>query len=171
VRALVKTAEENGMSLDVLDAVEKVNARQKRLLLSKLIGELGDDLNNCTVAVWGLAFKAQTDDMRESPAVDLIQGLLNAGANVRAFDPKAAATARAVLGDRITYSDRQYDPLENADALVIVTEWMEFRNPAFTRMRSLLKKPIIVDGRNLYNPEKMSDLGFRYLSVGRMVVK
>ena len=170
VRALVKTAEENGVSLDVLNAVEAVNARQKQLLLEKLRAELGADLPDCTVAVWGLAFKAQTDDMRESPAIDLVNGLLEAGVRVQACDPQASTTARHLFGDRITYADRQYDALENADALVIVTEWMEFRNPDFARMKALLKRPIIVDGRNLYSPKKMLELGFRYVSVGRRVV-
>lgn len=170
VRALVKTAAENGVSLDVLNAVEEVNARQKLLLLEKLRAELGGDLSNCTVAVWGLAFKAQTDDMRESPSIDLVNGLLEAGARAQVCDPKAGETARHVFGDRVTYAERQYDALENADALVIVTEWMEFRNPDFVRMKLLLKQPIIVDGRNLYDPKKMSELGFRYLSVGRRVL-
>ena len=171
VRALVKTADEHGLSLDVLKAVEEVNHRQKQLLLEKLRIALGEDLSACTIAVWGLAFKAQTDDMRESPAIDLVNGLLDAGAKVQACDPHAGETARSLFGDRITYSERPYGALENADALVIVTEWMEFRNPDFTRMKALLGKPIIVDGRNLYDPQKMSDLGFRYSSVGRQAVQ
>ena len=169
VRALVKTAEENGVSLDVLKAVEEVNSRQKQLLLEKLRVELAEDLSDCTIAVWGLAFKAQTDDMRESPSIELINGLLEAGASVQACDPQAGGTARRVFGDRITYADSQYSALENADALVIVTEWMEFRNPDFTRMKTLLRQPIVIDGRNLYDPKKMFDLGFRYSSIGRQV--
>lgn len=169
VRALVRTAGENGLALDVLNAVEKVNARQKRVLFEKLNAEFRGQLRGCTFAVWGLAFKAQTDDMRESPAIDLIGALLEAGAKVQAFDPKAAETARGIFGDSISYPDRLYDALTNADALVIVTEWMEFRNPDFDRMASLLKKQVIVDGRNLYDPQKMVSLGFRYLSLGRQV--
>ena len=170
VRALVRTAEENGVSLDVLRAVEEVNSRQKDLLLEKLRLELGSDLSDRTVAVWGLAFKAQTDDMRESPSIDLVNGLLEAGASVRGCDPQAGETARQVFGDRIHYADRLYDALADADALVIVTEWMEFRNPDFIRMKALLRQPIIVDGRNLYDPQKMAGLGFRYASIGRHAV-
>ena len=167
VRALIRTAQDVGVSLDVLDAVEAVNQRQKGRLFEKLRGLLGTSLSGARVAVWGLAFKAETDDMRESPALTLIRSLLDAGAEVRAHDPVAIPSARAALGDRVYYHEHQYDALDGADALAIVTEWLQFRNPDFDRMRSLLKQPIIVDGRNLYDPIKMRALGFAYTCIGR----
>jgi UDPglucose 6-dehydrogenase len=167
VRALAKTADECGVSLDVIRAAQDANERQKGVLFRKLQSVLGDELQRGTVAVWGLAFKAQTDDMRESPAIQLIKSLLRAGARVRAHDPKAAETARFMFDDQIEYVDNAYDALTDADALVIVTEWMAFRNPDFDRMRSLLKRAIIVDGRNLYDPTRMRERGFTYVSIGR----
>ncbi len=167
VRALIRTSEDCGGSLEVLKAVEAVNERQKTRLLEKLTQVLDGGLANATIAVWGLAFKARTDDMRESPAIELIEGLLAQGATVQAHDPAAIETARGVFGDRISYSDRAYDALDGAEALVIVTEWLEFRNPDFARMKDLLRRPVIVDGRNLYNPTKMRGLGFTYVGIGR----
>jgi UDPglucose 6-dehydrogenase len=167
VRALIRTAEDVGVSLDVLKAVEVVNQRQKGRLFEKLQALLGSRLSGRRVAVWGLAFKAETDDMRESPALTLIRALLDAGAEVRAHDPAAIPSARAALGDRVCYHEHQYDALRGADALVIVTEWLQFRNPDFDRMKGLLKQPIIVDGRNLYDPAKMRALGFTYTCIGR----
>lgn len=167
VKALIKTGEQYGVSLDVLKAVEGANQRQKRRLLAKVASLLDGRLASSTVAVWGLAFKAETDDMRESPALDLIEGLLAAGAHVRAHDPAAIGTARRIFGDRITYAEHQYDALQGADALIIVTEWLQFRNPDFARMKSLLRRPVIVDGRNLYDPAKMKALGFTYTGIGR----
>jgi len=167
VRALVRTAEERGVSLDILGAVERVNDRQKKKLAEKLEVAMGHQLSGKTIGVWGLAFKARTDDMRESPAIDLVERLLATGARVQAYDPEATDTARRVFGDRITYCDHMYDATKDADALVIVTEWLEFRNPDFERMRATLSQPLIVDGRNLYDPEKMAARGFRYLSIGR----
>jgi UDPglucose 6-dehydrogenase len=167
VRALAKTADECGVSLDVIRAAQDANERQKGVLFRKLQSVVGDELSHGTVAVWGLAFKAQTDDMRESPSIQLIKSLLRSGARVRAHDPKAVETARFTFGDQIEYIDSAYDALSDADALVIVTEWMAFRNPDFGRMKSLLKRPIIVDGRNLYDPARMKERGFTYVSIGR----
>jgi UDPglucose 6-dehydrogenase len=167
VKALVRTGEAEGVTLDVLQAVEAVNERQKLRLLSKVTHALGGTLAGRHVAVWGLAFKAETDDMRESPSVPLIEGLLAGGATVAAHDPQAHGTAAAIFGDRITYADHAYEALPRADALVVVTEWNAFRNPDFRRIKSLLAQPLIVDGRNLYDPAKMRDLGFRYLGIGR----
>ena len=166
VRALAKTADECGVSLDVIRAAQDANERQKGVLFRKLQSVVGDELSRGTVAVWGLAFKAQTDDMRESPSIQLIKSLLRSGARVRAHDPKAVETARFTFGDQIEYIDNAYDALSDADALVIVTEWMAFRNPDFGRMKSLLKRPIIVDGRNLYDPARMKERGFTYVSIG-----
>ncbi len=167
VKALVRAGEDHGVSLGVLQAVEAANARQKRRLFEKLRAALDGDMRGHTIAVWGLAFKAETDDMRESPAVDLIEALLEAGAAVRAHDPQATASARALFGERIDYAEHAYDSLAGADALVIVTEWLEFRNPDFGRIKAALRQPLIVDGRNLYDPAKMTALGFTYLGIGR----
>ena len=119
------------------------------------------------IALWGLAFKPRTDDMREAPAIAIVDRLLALGASVRAYDPEATATARAVFGDRITLCDKSYDALAGADALAIVTEWNEFREPDFARMRKLMKAPVVFDGRNIYNPQQMKAHGFTYFSIGR----
>lgn len=169
MRALIRTGAEYGVSLDLLEAVEEVNRRQKRRLFEKLCALLDSRLAGSVIAVWGLAFKAETDDMRESAAIDLIEALLGSGASVRAHDPAAIGAARRIFGDRVTYCEHQYDALEGADALVVVTEWLQFRNPDFPRIKSLLRRPIIVDGRNLYDPGKMKTLGFRYAGIGRAV--
>lgn len=170
LRALVRTGDDNGVPLSIIKEVEAFNQKQKQKLLRMVNVVLGGKLDARTLAVWGLAFKARTDDMRESPAIDLIEGALRSGARVRAHDPEALGSARCLFGDRIEYVDRAYDVLDGADALVIVTEWLEFRNPDFKRMKSLLRQPIIVDGRNLYDPDKMRAMGFRYLSIGRRAV-
>jgi UDPglucose 6-dehydrogenase len=167
VRALIQTAEEAGVSLQVVKSVQDANERQKGMLFKKLRDILQDRLTASTIAVWGLAFKAQTDDMRESPSIKLIEGLLEVGATVRAHDPQARDTARAIFGDRIGYFANAYDSLEGADALAIVTEWLSFRNPDFRRMSSLMKQRIIVDARNLYDPRRMAERGFKYASIGR----
>ncbi len=169
VQALIRSGEEQGVSLDILVAVEAANARQKRVLFEKLERHLKGGLKKCTVAVWGLAFKAETDDVRESPALVLVEALLDAGATVRVHDPEAMPTARRTLGDRVTYAEHAYDALAGADALAIVTEWLEYRNPDFTRMKQLLARPLIVDGRNLYEPDKLARLGFTYDTIGRRV--
>ena len=146
--------------------MEAANHRQKKLLFEKLQRHLGS-LSGKVVAVWGLAFKAETDDVRESPALVLIEELLSAGAKVQAHDPAAMDTARHHLGSRVTYAGHGFDALAGADALAIVTEWLEYRNPDFARMKQLLKRPLIVDGRNLYDPKKLGRLGFTYDSIGR----
>ena len=161
------TGKEFGISLELVNAVQNVNSRQKQLLAGKVRSVLGHQLADSKVAVWGLAFKAQTDDIRESPALDLIEALLESGARVIAFDPKARETAWAIFGDRVQYAATAYDALDGADVLVIVTEWMAFRNPDFSRMKSLLRRAIVVDGRNLYDPRRMKELGFTYVSIGR----
>ena len=167
VRALLKTGAEVGVSLDLLESVEIVNDRQKQKLLGKVKDALGGDISGKSVAVWGLAFKAETDDMRESPAIPLIEGLLDAGAKVRAYDPVAEGNAERIFGERIDYGKNEYDVLDGADALVIVTEWLAFRNPDFGKMKTLMRQPVIVDGRNLYEPAKLRDMGFTYRAFGR----
>ncbi len=160
VKALAHTARSHGMRTDLFDAVEAVNARQKQVMFAKLERLLGP-LAGRVVAVWGLAFKAGTDDMRESPAITLIDALLEAGATVRAHDPEALDAARGIWGDRVSYATDQYHALEGADALAVVTEWLVYRTPDFERMRALMRTPVIVDGRNLYQPARLAKLGFR----------
>lgn len=166
VKALLRTSVEKGAQLSVLHAVEEANDRQKHLLFAKLKSALGT-LNGTRIAVWGLAFKPQTDDMRESPALTLIEELLAAGATVVAHDPVAMHEARRRLGETVTYAATNYDALEGAAALVVVTDWNEYRHPDFSRIRKALSTPIVIDGRNLYDPAKMKSLGFTYRSIGR----
>jgi UDPglucose 6-dehydrogenase len=167
VQALVRTGTEYGVSLDVLEAVEAVNRRQKQRVLAKLTRALGGGVGGRRIAVWGLAFKAETDDVRESPALDLVRGLMAGGATVVAHDPQAMASTRRVIGDGITYAADPYDALRDADALAIMTEWLAFRNPDFDLMKARLRQPVVVDGRNLYHPDRMRRLGFRYFGIGR----
>ena len=167
VKALLRTARERNASVAVLNAVEEANERQKHRLFEKLRSVIPDGLRGRKIAVWGLAFKPQTDDMRESPALTLIEALLEAGASVVAHDPVAMPEARRRLGDRISYAESNYDALDGADALVVVTDWNQFRHPDFERIKASLARPIVIDGRNLYHPEKMAALGFTYRSIGR----
>jgi len=167
VKALIRTGEERGVPLDVIAAVDAANERQKRMLFEKLARHFAGGLRDVAVAVWGLAFKAETDDVRESPALVLVEALLRAGATVRVHDPAAQETARRLLGDRVSYAPHAYAALEGAAALAIVTEWLEYRNPDFERIKRLLARPLIVDGRNLYAPERLARLGFTYDSIGR----
>jgi UDPglucose 6-dehydrogenase len=168
VKALVRTASECGMPLRVLTSVEQANDAQKRRLSAKLRDLLGD-LSGRRIAVWGLAFKPNTDDMREAASLVLIEDLLAAGAEVVAHDPVAMHETKRRLGDRIGYANTSYDALDGADALVIVTDWNEYRHPDFARIKATLKTPVVVDGRNLYDTRKMASLGFRYASIGRGV--
>lgn len=167
VQALIRTGEDRGVPMAVLKAVQAANERQKRLLFDKLERHFEGQLAGREIAVWGLAFKAETDDVRESPALVLVDGLLAAGTRVRVHDPAALEAARRRLGPRVAYAARAFDALDGADALAIVTEWLEYRNPDFARMKQLLRRPLIVDGRNLYEPERLARLGFTYDSIGR----
>jgi UDPglucose 6-dehydrogenase len=167
VKALMCTGREHGANLHVLEAVEVANQRQKRRLFEKLRRAIGGDLRGTHVALWGLAFKPNTDDMREAPSLVLIDALREAGATVTAHDPAAMAEARRMIGDRIGYAVSNYQALEGADALVVVTDWNEYRHPDFGRIKAALRKPIVIDGRNLYDRQKMKSMGFTYDSVGR----
>ncbi len=172
VKALIRTAEESNYDFLLLKAVEEVNELQKEALAAKLIRLLGSPdeeqpLTGRIVACWGLSFKPRTDDMREAPAITIIERLLAAGATVRAHDPEAINEAKKVFGDRIEYSSSQYDILDGADALVVITDWSEYRNPDFDRIKSTLRSPTIVDGRNLYKPDRMAAGGFNYFPLGR----
>jgi len=167
VKAIIKTADDLGLSLAVLKAVESVNECQKLVVLQKVLRYLGQDLSGKVVGLWGLAFKAETDDMRESPTIPVIEGLLAAGARVQTHDPKATDSARAIFGDRVLYTADPYSAAHGADALLVMTEWLVYRNPDFERVRKLLRRPLLVDGRNLYDPERMKALGFEYHGIGR----
>ncbi|HLH76481.1 MAG TPA: UDP-glucose/GDP-mannose dehydrogenase family protein [Candidatus Binataceae bacterium] len=167
VQALIHTASEYEQEFSLLKAAEEVNRRQKTLLVDRIKAHFGHDLSGRTLAVWGLAFKPRTDDMREAPSITIIEGLLAAGATIAAHDPEAMDNARRIFGERITYHTINYDALRGADALLVLTEWNEFRQPNFNRLRELLKQPVIFDGRNLYDPALMRALNFTYYSVGR----
>jgi UDPglucose 6-dehydrogenase len=151
----------------LLKAVEEVNARQKGILVDKVKRHFGPDLTGLTFAVWGLAFKPRTDDMRDAPSITVIEALLAAGAAVQAFDPEATKEAKKIFGDRIRYAPHNYEALAGASALLVLTEWNEFRRPDFGRIKDLLNSPIIFDGRNIYDPADLRKLGFKYYSVGR----
>ncbi len=167
VQALVRTADEYGHSLDILKAVEAVNYRQKEVLIKKIKLHFGENLKGLKFGMWGLAFKPKTDDMREAPSLVIIDKLLKEGASIIAFDPVAQEEAHRVLGDSIAYAKDEYDALIDCDALIIVTEWPEFRNPNFRVIEKLLKTKTIFDGRNIFEPEEMQDLKFNYYSIGR----
>jgi UDPglucose 6-dehydrogenase len=167
VKALIRTSEELGLSLDVLKAVEQVNECQKLVVLEKALRYLGQNLTGKIVGIWGLAFKAETDDMRESPTIPLIEGLLAAGARVQTHDPKATDSARLIFGDRVMYAADPYSAAHGADALAVMTEWLVYRNQDFERVRKLVRRPLLIDGRNLYDPDRMATLGFEYHGIGR----
>ncbi len=166
VQAMIRFASDKSYEFKILEAVETVNTLQKSRLFTKIKKHFGA-VKGKTVGVWGLAFKPKTDDMREAPAIPLIEALIAAGATVQAHDPEAMKVARGIFGSKITYASNNYDALKGADCLVIVTEWNEFRRPDFERMRSLMRTPVIFDGRNLFTPDQMQQSGFKYYSIGR----
>jgi UDPglucose 6-dehydrogenase len=168
----VKSAEECNYDFILLKAVEAVNDQQKLVLTEKIMVRLADHsqakpLSGKTIGIWGLSFKPRTDDMREAPSLVIINRLLEMGAKVRAHDPEAIREAAKIFGDRIVYSHNQYEILGEADALAIVTEWSEYRNPDFAKIKDLLKQPLIFDGRNLFEPNRMKAAGFEYWPIGR----
>lgn len=167
VQALIKIGDKLGHSLEVLKAVERVNNRQKSVLVTKLKSHFNNDLKGKKIALWGLSFKPKTDDMREAPSLVIIDLLLKEGAEVSAYDPVAMEEGRRILGNKITFAKDEYDACIDADALVLVTEWPEFRIPNFRVLEKLLKSKAIFDGRNIYDPEEMKELGFSYYSIGR----
>jgi UDPglucose 6-dehydrogenase len=166
VKAMLHFAATSKYDFQILKAVEDVNELQKVRLLTKMQKHFGS-LKGKRIAVWGLAFKPRTDDMREAPAVPLIQGLLAAGASVQAYDPEATKIAKGIFGSKITYAETSYEALTGADAMALVTEWSEFREPDYDRMRKMMRTPVIFDGRNIYKPETCRAHGFTYLSMGR----
>jgi UDPglucose 6-dehydrogenase len=166
VKALLKSAADKGYDFKILGAVEAVNTRQKSRLVDKMRAHFGD-LTGRSIAIWGLAFKPKTDDMREAPAVPIIESLIAKGAKVVAYDPEATKSAKAIFGNKISYATKNYDALKNADALAVITEWQEFREPDFARIKKLMRSPVIFDGRNIFQPDQMQALGFTYVSIGR----
>jgi UDPglucose 6-dehydrogenase len=171
VRAVVHMAKSKGRPSVMMEAVDAVNEAQKHVLVDKILTHFAGDAKGKTVAIWGLAFKPRTDDIREAPSLVLIDALLAAGVSLRVNDPEAIANVKEIYGDRLTYCDRPYGVLEGADALAIVTEWNEFRNPDFDVMARLMNHPVIFDGRNLYNPAQMAERGFLYQGIGRVVTE
>jgi UDPglucose 6-dehydrogenase len=167
VQALVKSSSEVEYDFEILNAVMKVNEEQKLFLMPKINSYFNNDLTGKRFALWGLAFKPNTDDIREAPALYMIDALTEAGATVHAYDPEAMPNVKQVVGDKIDFAESQYDALKNADALIIATEWSEFRTPEFEKISSMLKNKVIFDGRNVYDREQMKQLGFFYESVGR----
>lgn len=167
VKALIKTGENYGYPMGVLQAVEQVNERQKSVLFHKILRHYGGNLQGKHFGVWGLAFKPATDDMREAPSLVLISQLLEAGATVKAYDPVAMEECRRRIGDRIAYAGDMYEALEGADAMVVVTEWQEFKVPKFTYIERALKEKVVFDGRNIYDPAQMAEFGYTYYGIGR----
>ncbi len=170
VKALTKTSQTVGSEIKLLTLVDQINERQKSIIVEKVLDHFGNNIKGKKFAVWGLAFKPNTDDMREAPSLVVINSLLDAGAEVKAYDPAAMENAKFYLKDSIEYSTDQYSALENADALLILTEWNEFRNPEFEKLKDMLKNPVIFDGRNIYTPKKMIEIGFKYYSIGRLAI-
>ncbi len=166
VQAILKFSADKGYHFQILDAVERVNRQQKGLLVDKMTKHFGS-LAGRTIALWGLAFKPRTDDMREAPAITIVEKLIEAGAKVRAYDPEAMKMAKGIFGNRVTFVERGYDALVGAEALALLTEWNEFREPDFAKMRKLMHSPVVFDGRNIYNREQMKADGFTYYAIGR----
>ncbi len=171
VSALFKTSQEYDYNFKILDAVMDVNRRQKELIVEKIKGHFGADLSGITIGLWGLAFKPNTDDIREAPSLVIIKELQALGATIQAFDPEAIPSVKAYTDLEMTFAESQYKALDGADALVIVTEWNEFRTPNFEKIKGMLKHPVIFDGRNLYDLDTMEGMGFSYYSIGRQAVR
>ena len=170
VKALAHTAMEMDYNFQIVNVVMKVNDQQKRILGQKVKNYFGSDLSGLTFAMWGLSFKPETDDIRDAPALELIDELLTAGASVRVYDPEGMENVKRIMGEKLYYGENQYEVLDGASALLVVTEWSEFRNPDFDRILNGLKHPAIFDGRNVYSLDKMKEMGFYYESIGRSVV-
>jgi UDPglucose 6-dehydrogenase len=171
VQALIKTASDFGYELKVLKAVEEVNQNQKSLLYNKIYNYFGGQLSGKHIAIWGLSFKPETDDMRQAPSLTIIEKLLEQGANITAYDPIAMNEAKRILGNKINFAKDMYEALIGADALAVITEWSEFRLPNFKVMEKLMSRKVLFDGRNIFDLEQVEDFGFNYLSIGRRALK
>ena len=167
VKALIKTGSENNCEMSIIKAADKVNKEQRKIFVQKIIDRFGLDLSGLTCAVWGLAFKPKTNDMREAPAITIINELLLKGAKIKAFDPKAMPLAQTIFGNKIEYCNNSYDAIDNADCLLLLTEWNEFRRPDFEKILELMNKPIIFDGRNQYDKYRLQEKGIEYYQIGR----
>ncbi|MFC1856363.1 UDP-glucose dehydrogenase family protein, partial [Thermodesulfobacteriota bacterium] len=167
VQAIIKTAEVEGIDFKTLKAAEEVNAEQKKILANKILKHFDNNIKGKKIAVWGLAFKPNTDDMREAPSIEIINILLNNGALIEAFDPEAIKNTKKIFKNRIKYNDNDYDCLKDADALAIITEWNDFKRPDFKKMKELMKAPLVFDGRNVFRPSTLKKFGFTYYSMGR----
>jgi UDPglucose 6-dehydrogenase len=167
VKALIRVAQDNGCEASILKAADNLNQKQRYLFVEKILGRFGENLTGKTFGIWGLAFKPRTNDMREAPAITIINELLKRGAVVKAYDPKAMESAFEIFGDKIQYSQNNYEAIQNADALVLLTEWNEFRRPDFDRIKDTLKNAVIFDGRNQYEPKRMQQRGFEYYCIGK----
>ena len=166
VKALMKTAKDNNCDCKLIESADEINKKQRQLYIDKILKSFGEDLTGITFAVWGLAFKPKTNDMREAPSITIINALLSRGAKIQAYDPRAYDCAKPIFGDSIEYCNYSYDALKEANALLLLTEWNEFRNPDFEKMKSLMKQPIIFDGRNQYTKTTMQEYQFEYYQVG-----
>ena len=167
VKALVKTGSENNCEMKIIKAADDINNKQRQIFINKIINKFGNDLTGKTFGIWGLAFKPKTNDMREAPSITIINALINMGAKVKAYDPKSMDTAEFYFGNKITYSKNSYDAIDGADAMILLTEWNEFRRPNFEKIKQLLKQPVIFDGRNQYNAKHLEEMGFCYIQIGR----
>ena len=167
VKALLKTAKDNNCGYKLLEAADEVNKEQRVIFINKILKRFKSNIAGMTFGVWGLAFKPKTNDMRMAPSITIINALLTLGAKVKAYDPKAFDFARSLWGDEITYADNAYDALDGADCMLLLTEWNEFRRPDFDKIKSLMKNPVIFDGRNQYEPERMERRGFEYYCIGK----
>ena len=171
VKAIIRTAEENNYDLNILKAVDLANTNQREILVKKIMEHFGGNLKGRVIGIWGLSFKPNTDDIREAPSITIIKRLLEVGARIKAYDPAAMDEVKKEFYDRIKYSKKSYDALEGADALVLITEWNEFREPDFERILKLMNTPVVFDGRNIFNPRKLQGMGFTYYGVGRITTQ
>ena len=153
--------------MSIISSVDEINKKQRNLFVDKITKYFGENLNGKTFAIWGLAFKPKTDDMREAPAITIINALLDKGAKIKAYDPKAMDSAKFIFADKIEYSKNSYETIENADALLLLTEWNEFRRPDFERIKTSMKNPVIFDGRNQYDKIRLEEKGFKYFCIGK----
>jgi len=170
IKALIKIAQDNHCDYDLLMATDKINKTQRQNFINKILKKFNNNIKNKTFAIWGLAFKPYTNDMREAPSITIINALLSKGAKIQAYDPKAIETAKLIFGEKIEYSVSAYNALNNADALLLLTEWNEFKHPDFDKIKSLLKIPIIFDGRNQYDTTRLREKGFEYISIGKKLI-